>query len=366
MANINLIMKVTSKCTLACSYCQYMADLTDNNSNLIMSREILQRSISQLMSLPSRNVTFIWHGGEPLLVGMDFYEEAICLQSQHQKKDAQKIVNNIQTNATLLNQEWINFLQKSNFNISISLDGPSEIHKMHRLSPSGTNSFTHIMQAVKLLMDNKLKFGLLAVVTKNSIKKPKEIYDFFAHNGFKSFDFLPCIEIKKDTGEMIGSSITASEFADFMIQVFDLWIKDDNPDIHIRYFDNVLKGLLGGKPTLCKFAGTCSNFITIACNGDIYPCDNFVGYSALKFGNILNDDLQEVIEGGKHKNFVEKINAIKPECSNCEWYQICRGGCPYYSYMLGQDFSNENYFCEARKSILKHVEKSLKRIINDA
>lgn len=222
------------------------------------------------------------------------------------------------------------------------------------------------MQAVKILMDYKLKFGLLAVVTKENIKNPKEIYNFFINNGFKSFDFLPCIETNKHTGEMIGAFITASEFANFMIQVFDFWIKDDNPDIHIRYFDNILKGILGGKPTLCKFAGTCSNFLTIDCNGDIYPCDNFVGYSALKFGNILNDDLQTVIESYKYKNFVEKINAIKPECSNCEWYQICQGGCPYYRYMSGQSFSNENYFCEARKSIFKHVEKRVKGIINDA
>ena len=176
-AKINLIMKVTSKCNLACSYCQYTADLTTTNNNLIMSREILQRSISQLMALPSKNVTLIWHGGEPLLVGIDFYEEVICLL-QHQKKESQKIINNIQTNATLLNEEWINFFQKNNFNISISLDGPSKIHKMQRLYPSGTDSFTHIMQAVKLLMDYKLKFGLLSVVTKESIKKPKEIYNF--------------------------------------------------------------------------------------------------------------------------------------------------------------------------------------------
>lgn len=362
-AKINLIMKVTSKCTLACSYCQYMADLTDNNSNLVMSREILHRSISQLMALPSRNVTFIWHGGEPLLVDMDFYEEAICLQSQYQRED-QKVMNNIQTNATLLNQEWIDFLQTNNFNISISLDGPDEIHNRHRLYPSGKSSFDRVMQAVQLLMDNNLKFGLLAVVTKESIEKPSEIYNFFVNNGFKSFDFLPCIKTNKRAGEMIGSFITASEFSDFMIQVFDFWIKDDNPDIRIRYFGNILKGILGGKPSLCKFAGTCSNFITIDCNGDIYPCDNFVGYSDLKFGNILSNDLQVVIESDKHKYFVEKINAIKLECSNCEWYQICRGGCPYYSYMSGQNFSNWNYFCETRKSIFRHIEERVKSIIS--
>ena len=363
MANISLIMKVTSKCTLACSYCQYLSHLAGENSNLVMSREILHKSISQLLSLPSRKVTFIWHGGESLLAGKDFYEDAICLQQQCQK-GTQKVVNNIQTNATLLNQEWIDFLQKNNFNISISLDGPSEIHNIHRLYPSRKGSFTHVMQAVEFLMVKKAKFGLLVVLTKDSVNKAMEIYDFFISHDFKRFDFLPCIEINKETGEMIGSSITASEFADFMIQVFDLWIKDDNPNIHIRYFDNILTGLLGGEPNLCKFAGTCGNFITIDCNGDIYPCDNFIGYRKLKFGNILNDDLQTIIENDKYKDFVKRINTIKPECSKCEWYQICRDGCPYYRYMFRQNFSDENYFCEARKSIFKHIERRVKGIIN--
>jgi uncharacterized protein len=327
-----------------------------------MSREILQRSISQLMGLPSKNVTFIWHGGEPLFVGKDFYEEAICFQRQYQR-ETRKVANNIQTNATLLDEEWINFLQKNDFNISISLDGPSEIHNAHRLYPSGANSFTCIMRAARFLMDNKLKFGLLAVLTKEGVKRPKEIYNFFISNGFKSFDFLPCVGINKDTRGMIGVSITSSEFADFMIQVFNLWVEDDNPDIRIRYFDNILTGLLGGKPTLCKFAGTCSNFLTIDCNGDIYPCDNFIGYSELKFGNILNDDLQTIIKSNNYKNFVERVNVIKPECSNCEWYQICRGGCPYYRYMIGQNFVSKNYFCEARKSIFRHIEDRVKKII---
>jgi uncharacterized protein len=150
-----------------------------------------------------------------------------------------------------------------------------------------------------------------------------------------------------------------------MIQVFDLWIKDDNPNIRIRYFDNILTGLLGGKPKLCKFAGTCSNFITIDCNGDIYPCDNFVGYEELKFGNILSDELQTVIESDKYKNFVKNINVISSKCSECEWYQICRGGCVYYRYMFRQSFSDENYFCEARKRIFKHAEERAKEIIHN-
>lgn len=361
--NISLIMKATSNCTLACSYCQYMSDRTGDNSNLVMSREILHKSISQLMSLASKNVTFIWHGGEPLLAGKDFFEEAICVQRQYQKGN-EKIVNNIQTNATLLNQEWVEFLQRNNFNISVSLDGPNEIHNMHRLYPSGNKSFTSVMQGIRLLIDKNLKFGLLAVLTKDSIKEASQIYNFFVTNGVKSFDFLPCIEVNKYTGEMIGSSITSSEFADFMIQVFDLWIEDDNPDIRIRYLDNILTGLLGGKPTLCKFAGTCSNFLTIDCNGDIYPCDNFVGYGELKFGNILDDNLHNILESGKYKDFSANTKTIKPECLNCEWYQICHGGCPYYSYMRGQNFSRENYFCEARKSIFKYVEKRVKRMIS--
>ncbi len=358
-------MKVTSACTLRCNYCQYLSHLTGDNSNLVMSRDTMHKSILQLLSLPSKRITFIWHGGEPLLVGMNFYEDVISFQKQVQR-EGQKIRNNIQTNGTLLSQEWIGFLRENQFNIGISLDGPSKIHNYHRLYPSGNGSFNRVMKSANSLMANELAFGLLAVVTKEHACSAKEIYDFFVGHNFKTFDFLPCIEINKDEGKTTGSSITAFEFADFMIQVFDLWMDDDDPKIHIRYFDNILNGLLGGKPTLCKFAGTCSSFLTIDCNGDIYPCDSFVGYYELRFGNILTDDLQTVIESDKYKDFAGETKTIHSECSECEWYQVCHGGCSYYRYMTRQDFSDENYFCKANKTIFRHIEERVKDIVHRA
>jgi uncharacterized protein len=309
-----------------------------------------------------KRITFIWHGGEPLLVKKDFYEDAINFQVKNQKKD-QHVVNNIQTNAILLSKEWIDFFQKNNFNISASLDGPCEIHNLHRANSSLKDSFRSVMKSINLLKSENVKFGLLAVVTKDSADNVKEIYNFFKKNDLKVFDFLPCIEIGRETGEVIGASVTPCKFANFMIQLFDLWIKDDNPNVRLRYFDNIITNLLGGTSTLCKFTGNCGDFLTINSNGDVYPCDNFIGYSDLKFGNIVDDDLEKILGNQKYNTFLSRVNAIRPECIGCEWYHLCKGGCPYYSFMFNQDFSNKNYFCESRKRIFKHIEGRIKKII---
>jgi len=359
---LSLIMKVTSKCTLACSYCQYIPLSSSDNGNLFMNRDVLYKSISEIMSLHLKRITFIWHGGEPLLVGKSFYEDAIDFQKKNQKQH-QQIVNNIQTNATILNKEWIDFFQKNNFNISISIDGPPEIHNRHRINLSTKGSFAKVMRSVDLLKAENVKFGSLSVVTKDSANNAKEIYNFFKTNDFKYFDFLPCIELRRNTGKIIGASITPYKFADFMTQIFDLWIKDDNPNIHIRYFDNILTNFLGGKSTLCKFTGNCGSFLTINYNGDVYPCDNFIGYSDLKFGNIVVDELKTILESEKYNTFLDRVNAINSDCTGCEWYHICKGGCPFFSFIFNQDFSDRNYLCEARKRIFKHVEGKIKGII---
>lgn len=284
------------------------------------------------------------------------------MQRRLQRK-GQKVLNRFQTNATLLDQSWVNFVKQSEFHLGISFDGPERVHDHYRVYPSGKGSFTDVMRTVELLKVTGLNFGVLVVVTKESIGKAKEIHELFVGNGFLRFDFLPCAEIDHDTGQMTAPSVTPSQFADSMIEVFDLWMQDDNPEVSIRYFDNILMGLLGGKPRLCEFAGTCSNFITIDSNGDIYPCDSFIGDGGLKFGNIVDTDSQEIPESEKYKDFVEMVTTVKSECLKCEWYPICKGGCPHYRYMFRQNFFDRNYLCEARKRIFKHIKERVQRII---
>lgn len=365
MRSIKAIIKVSSECNLACSYCYYSPCHPRDGHGSMMGREVLRRSVSQLMALCPHEVEFIWHGGEPLLAGKRLLRDALSLQRQLRGK-GQRVLNRLQTNATLLDQSWLNLLTRHGFHLGISLDGPQGLHDHHRAYPSGKGSFADVMRAVELLQAAEVDFGVLAVVTKDSIAEAREIYEFLVRSGIQRLDFLPCAEIDHETGEMTAPSVTPPQFADFMIKVFDLWLEADNPEVSIRYYDNILMGLLGGEPRLCKFAGTCKDFISVDTNGDIYPCDTLIGDGCLKFGNILEADLEEILESKEHKAFVEEVSATKPECSRCEWYFICRGGCSHYRYMFEQDFLARNYFCGARKRIFKHIGERAETILSNA
>lgn len=362
MRNTKAIIKVSSTCNLACSYCNYPLCDREGGHGSIMDREVLRKSVSQLMALCPDEVEFIWHGGEPLLAGKGLLSEALFLQRQLRRK-RQRIVNRLQTNGTLLDRSWVNFLKQNRFHLGISLDGPQRLHDHYRAYPSGEGSFADVVRAVELLKGMELSFGVLAVVSKDTVGEAKEIYDFFLGSGTRRLDFLPCAEIDHARGGMTAPSVTPSQFADFMIELFDLWLQDDNPGVSIRYFDSILMAALGGKPRLCEFAGTCKDFITIDTNGDIYPCDILTGDEGLKFGNVLEADLEDILETKEHKAFAEQVSERKPECSRCEWYYICRGGCSHYRYVFDQNLFDKNYFCGARKRIFKHIVETAELIL---
>ena len=363
MSKISLIMKVSSNCNLACGYCRYLPGSWERNPKSIMENEVLRKSITELMAISNKRAEFIWHGGERLLAGQDFFNEAIEIQKRNYRS-GQRVINCVQTNATLLNEDWITFFKRKKFQISISLDGPQDIHDCYRVfSSNNKGSFKKVMTAVKLLRSNNVDFGVLSVLTKESINKPNEIYDFFISNGFNRFDFLPCVELERNTGHLIEPSITTSKFTKFMIKIFDCWLSNDDPNIHIRYFENVLQGILGGKTSLCKFAGTCSNYLTIEPNGDVYPCDNYIGDGGLKIGNILYDDLDTILKGDNYAKFLKNVTTVRTECKCCRWYLVCNGGCPHYSYLWNRNFSETNYFCKARQKIFKHIESRIKKVI---
>ncbi len=358
MKQASFIIKATTKCTLACKYCSYMPF---TNSQETMDYNILEQSIRKILSLPVEKVTFIWHGGEPLLTGLDFYREAIKLQEIHKTKK-QQIRNNIQTNGTLLNVEWIDFFKNNKFNVGISIDGPSRVHDNNRTYATNKGSSFRVNKGIKLAQEHNLKQGYLSVITEDSVGKAKEMFYYFLENNIKAIDFLPCVDFRANDHN--GLTISPESYAQFLIDYFDVWFRYDDPEIRIRFFENTLKGILGGKPTLCKFAGTCANFTTINYNGDIFPCDKFLGTPTLRFGNIVEDDLKSIFKLNKHKEFVNSTAKLNSECISCKWLPICNGGCTYYRYMRNRLFSDISYFCESNKQVFAHIEKVIKQQIN--
>lgn len=356
MRGITFIIKpVGAACNLACDYCYYRSKASEDNV-AVMGEEILSKFVSEYLALPQRKAAFIWHGGEPLLAGQEFFAGALRLQEQY-RQNGQKITNRIQTNATLVDEKWAGFLGDHQFQVGISLDGHQAIHDSHRCYPSGKGSFTDVIRAVAFLKEAGAKLGTLIVLTKSSLGHEDEIFQFLVESGIHHFDLRPCALANRLSGGKPDCSISPKEFADSATRTFDLWWELDDPQIHIRLFENVLRGILGGEPGLCEFAGTCTAYFTLDIDGSIYPCDKFAGLTAFRFGNILETPLTEILGSEVYHNFAAQVEAGRSECAGCEWLSICDGGCTYYRYMRRGNLTDHNYFCGFRRLFLQHVKE---------
>ena len=345
-----IIKPVGAACNLACDYCYFRKQ---SSSSTRISEEILEKVTSEYLALPQKRFDFIWHGGEPLLAGLDFFKNAIRLQKSY-RREGQKIFNGIQTNATLLDESWVSFFKKNQFHVGVSLDGPKDTHNAHRHYPSGKGSFDNVMRGISLLKESGVSFAILVVWTKESLGHEEEIFEFFVKNGIYKFDLLPCISTD---GKGPRSSLTPNEFAKSMIKTFDLWWRLDNPEVRIRLFESVIRGVLGGKQNVCKFTGACASYCTLDYNGDIYPCDKFVGISNFVFGNITKSGLANILNGERRRHFATQVQNLSDDCVKCKWKNVCNGGCTYHRYIPRRNLADKSYFCDFRKGFFSYVQK---------
>lgn len=358
---ITPIIKVQSTCNLNCRYCYYLGPRGMQKKER-MSRSTLEHTIREVLLANKNRARFFWHGGEPLLAGIDFYQHVIELQKKY-KCNGQKIINSIQTNGTLIDPEWVTFFKENNFQIGISLDGPEDIHNENRIYHSGRGSFLEIQTGIELLKKAKVNFGILAVVTKSSLRHTERIYRYFADNALWNIDFLPHTEIDPETGQWIIGSITAEEFTQFLLTVLEIWFQEDNNRLHIRSLENLITGLVGGRPNICKFARTCHRFVMVQPNGDIYADDNFGVNPDFHFGNLCEQSLEMILQTQRYRDFTKSVSDIKPECIECQWYSICGGGCSYRRYMKKNDFYDEAYFCNTWKTLLAKLSNHVNEIL---
>lgn len=306
-------------------------------------------------------VEIIWHGGEPLISGLKTFERVLDIQENISGEKNVLFRNKIQTNAILINSQWIDIFQRGNFGVGVSLDGPQSLHDNNRTYQSGRGSFHKTMSGIAMLKEGGISFSILSVLTKDSLGREQEILDFFVENGFRRFDFLPCIEFNSNqsTTSLYEKSLAKGDFAAFMIQIFDRWFNMDDPSISIRYFEEILFALLDNSPSLCKFSGGCKNFVTVNSDGNVFPCDNFVGYEELNFGNLQQTSLSDIVNGSKRKRFISAISSIREECQDCNFWAFCKGGCNKYSYMWEGNFRTENFLCYDRILIFSHAIQKL-------
>lgn len=366
MPPINVMVKpASSNCNLNCKYCFYrdVAENRDKKSYGIMSEDTLEALVKRTFECGENFVGFAFQGGEPTLVGLNFYKKLIELQKKYNVKKI-KVNNSIQTNGMLIDEEWARFLSENDFLVGLSLDGPADIQNLNRIDLQGKGSFSRVAKSIEIFNKYKVEYNILCTVTKSVAKHIEKIYRYYAKSGFKYLQFIPCLdELGSKPGEN-PYSLKPNDYEGFLKKLFDLWYKDfiEGKGVSIRMFDNIVQMLLGYPPESCDMKGCCSVNTVIEADGSVYPCDFYV-LNQWKLGNILNDNLEEMIKCEKGKNFVEISTGTSNNCSSCEYAFICRGGCRRYYEPIDNGKLGENYFCSTYKSFYKY---SLHRFYNIA
>ena len=342
---------------MACKYCY----ANSGPSNYLkMDNETLYNTIEKPLKYFGKKQTFgfIWHGGEPLLMGIDFFKKVVDIQKPF-VENGFRIKNSIQTNLTNINEDYVNFFKENKFSIGFSLDGPKYLNDQTRVMPNGSGSFDIIMDKISLLRKNGVKVGALCVVTKTNVLHPKEVYEFFKENKI-GVKFNPMFISGRATKKY---AITPQEYGEFLIKIFDLWLSDKNK-IWISNFYDYIKSILTNRPVGCIFTKYCSNnFFSVTPTGDVLPCGRWDDSPEFKYGNINTDSMVEILASPKRKKLLLRNYHISKKCRSCEFVNICNGGCPYIAYKFYGNIYERDYYCEAYKMIFSHIKNKMCEIL---
>ena len=365
-----MVKPIGSACNLDCHYCYYRDKSEIYSGNMPrMSEELLETYIKQYIEGASQqNISFCWHGGEPLMAGLPFFEKAMELQKKYAGDKV--IENTLQTNGILVNDAWCSFFKENNFLIGLSLDGPEDIHDAFRRDCGGAPTFARVMKAVELMKKHGVEFNILATVNARSEERGAEVYKFLTSiNPY--IQFLPVVEYVKmragkrplivspDEEDAVPApwSVSAKGYGKFMCDVFDEWVKYDVGKNFVQLFDVTLGNWCGVPPSLCAFAEVCGDGLVVEHNGDVYSCDHFV-YPEYRLGNIATDELSAMYRSREQQDFGrDKRDALPLECKRCNYYFLCRGECPKHRFEYAKNGEPYmNVLCEGYKMFFRHTD----------
>ncbi|NDV81701.1 anaerobic sulfatase-maturation protein [Bacteroides sp. 51] len=369
-----MLKPVSSICNLACEYCYYLEKnnlyKTDNPADkFIMNDELLERFVDQYINSQTQpQVLFTWHGGETLMRPLSFYKRALELQKRY--GGGRQIDNCIQTNGTLLNDEWCKFFKENNWLVGVSIDGPQEFHDEYRRNKQGLPSFNKVMQGIRLLNKHGVEWNAMAVVNDFNADYPLDFYNFFKEIGCHYIQFSPIVErilphkdgrylaspVEGEDGKLADFSITPEQWGNFLCTIFDEWVKKDVGNYYIQLFDSTLANWMGEQPGVCTLAKTCGHAGVMEYNGDVYACDHFV-FPEYKLGNIYSKTLVEMMYSQEQQTFgANKANTLPTQCKECEFLFACNGECPknrFAKTVTGEP--GLNYLCKGYYQFFKHA-----------
>jgi len=353
-------------CNLSCRYCYYLGkkSLYPGPDQFIMADDILEKYIIQHIEATTDNIiNFSWHGGEPLLAGIDFFRTALKIQRKHQPAGSE-IVNGIQTNGTLIDNEWCRFLKDEGFIVGISIDGPGNLHNINRRTREDNNTFLNVLRGYELLQMRGVLPEILCVVNAGNVKYPLVVYNFFKQLGAKYITFLPLVEPQAGSPNGASSnSVPATEFGVFLSAIFDEWVEKDIGKLKIQIFEEAARTAFNQEHTLCIFKVDCGGVPVVEHNGDFYSCDHYVEKGHLS-GNISDHSLSDFLDSKRQKDFGKAKSLTLPRyCIDCEVRPMCNGECPKNRFMTTPDGETGlNYLCSSYKYFFNHCRPFVEAI----
>lgn len=370
-------------CNLDCKYCFYLEkdNLYPETRQWAMPRGTLESYVRQYIAAqPQQEIHFAWQGGEPTLLGVDFFRTVVDLQRQY--ADGKTIHNAMQTNATLLDEEWGEFLREEQFLVGVSIDGPRELHDYYRVDKGNAPTFDRVMRGIAVLKEHGVDFNTLTVVNRKNSEHPLEVYRFLKEIGSGFMQFIPVVERKaaqadgnglvliqpsyKQAAEVTEWSVEPEAYGKFLSHIFDEWVRKDVGRTFVQLFDVALESWLGMEASLCVFRRTCGSALAMESNGDVYSCDHFV-YPEYRLGNIQETALDEIVALPAQESFGRaKLDALPRMCRQCEVRFACNGECPKHRFVNTPDGEpGLNYLCAGYKHFFKHIDPHMKFMANE-
>ncbi len=354
-----------ARCNLNCEYCFFLKkEQLYPDSSFKMSDELMESYIKQTIEAHQvPRVTIAWQGGEPTLMGLDFFKKVVKVIKRY-KKPGTQIEHTIQTNGVLIDEKWCEFLSRNNFLVGLSLDGPRRMHDKYRKDKAGNSVFDRVMKAVRLMQRFNVEFNILCTVNSENSKYPLEVYKLFRDEvKARYIQFIPIVERENESGNQEGTTITnrsvrPKQYGIFLNTIFDEWVHNDVGTMFIQLFDGVLSAWLHGSSSLCIFRPSCGDSIALEHNGDLYSCDHFVEPGYL-LGNVMETPLIELVSSEKQRNFGRsKWETLPKFCLDCEYVFACNGECPKNRVLTAPDEEpGLNWLCEGLKDFFSHTKK---------
>lgn len=356
-----LVLPVGLNCNLACKYCYHGGLSGQTGCHERMSDDILRRIISDACEFQS-NIDFLWHGGEPLLAGLGHFMNAVRFQDEVFLTGGVfngAVRNIIQTNLSLFNREFCEFFAENGFVLSTSIDGDEKAHDANRLYGNGSGTHAEVLDAIAMWRARGNKIGAVTLVTDQNVERAGETFHALKSSGITSFNFH---FYAQDEFDSIGGIPDSEKSSRFFREVFDLWLKDDNPDFPIRNFRNVLRFLCGGRPLDCTSSvNGCRGFMAINANGDVYPCHRYVGRKEFCIGNILESSLYAIYSNAEA--LYASLCSVHEKCHGCEWLNVCGNGCAYERLTMKGSFNETAPECEVKQGLFRYIKEQVRELL---